>query len=105
MTGYANFNYDKFEAITRYLYNSGYNVTSPHEVGQNEGWEYHHYIEECIARMVTEGCNVWAGMKGWTKSRGARIEFGIAMEMGLRAAFITETNRGPGAVDYSIDWQ
>lgn len=44
--------------------------------------EWQHYMKDCIIQLLT--CNVIVLQKDWRQSKGARIEYAIAAELGLQ---------------------
>lgn len=65
MSGYEDCNYPAFAQVAAILRNAGYEVVSPAELNdQNTGY---------AAAM----------MEGWPKSKGANVEFQIAVILGL----------------------
>ena len=81
MTGYKDFNHPHFNEIANDLRSYGYNILNPAE---NDGgdtsksWDY--YLKMDI-RQLTE-CDAIAVLKGWEKSKGAKLEVHVARTLG-----------------------
>jgi hypothetical protein len=87
MTGYEDFNYPTFNAVASWLRDpNGYEVFSPAEIDAGGGilegsevqpWKY--YMRKAIQLLLqAEGI---AMLPGWEKSKGARREFDIALDL------------------------
>lgn len=89
MTGLPEFNYPAFAAATTLLEGKGHMVLSPHSVGQHEGWEWEDYMKAAV-QLQTE-CDAVYMLPGWSRSRGGRVEHGLATTFGQ------SINYAPGA--------
>lgn len=90
MSGLPDLNFPAFNAAAAELRADGYTVLNPAEK-QEEGkpdmtWEDYMRID---IRMMMD-CNAIYMLPGWTKSRGARLEQLIAVELGFLAMGATE---------------
>lgn len=91
MTGLPNFNYDAFAEAASTLRSLGFSVVSPTEgfdheteeerAGRTWGW----YMAKAIAKMSL--CNCIVLLPGWSKSRGARKELGLALANEMRVYY------------------
>lgn len=93
MTGIEDFNYPAFHAASAALRDQGYEVTSPAEQDETSGlipgtsrWE--DFVKWDLHVMLT--CDAIALMEGWRRSRGARLEHFVAMEIGMTAYAILD---------------
>lgn len=88
MTGYEDFNFPLFREVTEILRKRGYNVVNPAEVdhdglvGHNPSYEHQDYLRDDITKGLML-CNSLVLLPGWTKSRGALVEFNVAVGMGF----------------------
>jgi nucleoside 2-deoxyribosyltransferase len=90
MTGYPDHNFPAFRAAAGALREAGHDVVNPAEldaeVGTDHPWEY--YMRRDIALLVE--CEGIALLPGWSGSRGARLEYGIARALGMRVRCLPE---------------
>lgn len=101
MTGYPDFNYPAFEQAYSDLTlplmdNSGYriNVMSPHEEFKNDSEEKtasrtHDWYMKKSLRLMLE-CDGIILLPGWTKSKGARMELDIALDLDYPVLFYVD---------------
>lgn len=82
MTGLPEHNYPAFHEATARLRAAGYEVESPAEPGQVEGWKWEDYMRRGLSQMLT--CDGVALLPGWHASRGAVKEAEIAEVLGMR---------------------
>lgn len=84
MTGLPEFNYPAFEAATIALVDAGYDVSSPHEVNVTVPHGKPSWLDYMRATIpVMLDCDAVAALPEWPKSRGAKIEIGLARRLGL----------------------
>jgi hypothetical protein len=81
MQGYVDHNYPAFAEASLRLRTAGYNVISPHELGQVPGWEWSDYLRRDL-RVLLE-CSAVAMLDGWERSRGAALETTVAAGLGM----------------------
>jgi hypothetical protein len=81
MTGLPDFNYPAFMAEAARLRAAGRVVVNPAEFGEVPGFEWHQYLRRDI-RLLT-ACTAIHMLPGWSKSKGARLEHHIAVELGF----------------------
>ena len=81
MSGLLELNYPAFNARAAQLRELGYHVENPAEnpVPACGSWEG--YIRLAIAQLVT--CDYIDRLPGWGSSRGAVIEWGLAMDLDI----------------------
>lgn len=83
MTGLPEFNYPAFHAEAARLRQLGYHVENPAEHGVIDGYEWADYLRLDLQKLVT--CEAIALLPGWMNSKGARLEFTVATNLGMRA--------------------
>jgi hypothetical protein len=82
MTGRPEFNYPAFHAAAANWRRAGWAVLNPAEnFGGDTTRDYREYMRADL-RMLTEADAI-AFLPGWTESRGARFEHGVALMLGL----------------------
>ncbi|TLP71687.1 DUF4406 domain-containing protein [Pseudomonas nitroreducens] len=94
MTGLPEFNYPAFHAEAERLRELGYHVENPAEHGVIDGCEWADYLRLDLQKLIT--CEAIALLPGWDKSKGARLEYHVATELGMQvhtASQITEPAR------------
>lgn len=85
MTGWANFNYEAFDAAARELQVRGFDTLNPTQIealndtGQPQKWDW--YMRHAL-RLVLEA-DALALLPGWERSRGASLEVHVASSLGL----------------------
>lgn len=93
MTGLPNFGYPAFVHATRRLRGQGLTVLSPHERFMDETEEqkasrnYGFYLAHGLGLL--KACEGIVLLRGWTGSRGARIELGLALDDGYSVYYYT----------------
>jgi hypothetical protein len=81
MTGIEQFNHPAFANQAKRLRSLGFDVVNPAEHGEEVGLEWHQYLRKDIRLLVD--CNAIYMLPGWSKSKGARLEHYIAVELGF----------------------
>lgn len=84
MTGLPDFGYPEFRRVAEGLRALGYVVLNPAEnekpdVSEQELWSA--YMRMAIAQLVK--CDEIHMLRGWSKSRGAKIEHQLAIDLGM----------------------
>jgi nucleoside 2-deoxyribosyltransferase len=79
MTGRPDLNYPAFNAEAARLRALGLHVENPAENPAQETWQ--DYMRQAVAQLVT--CDAVALLPGWENSRGALIENGLAVSLGI----------------------
>jgi hypothetical protein len=83
---------DKFQAHASLLDAKGYTPINPLDVSPfHESKQWHHYMGDDLAALLT--CDAIYMLKDWGQSKGARIEYQVAKEMGLKVMFEGEFNQ------------
>lgn len=94
MTGMPDHNFPAFHGEAARLRRLGYHVENPADHGIIPGAELADYLRLDLPLLVT--CDTLALLPGWLASRGANIEHGLAVNLGMKivmAADITEPAR------------
>ncbi len=81
MSGLPEFNYPAFHAAAEQLRGLGYEVESPAEPGQVDGWDWLDYMRRGLRQLLA--CDGVALLPGWHNSRGATTECNVAESLGL----------------------
>jgi hypothetical protein len=83
MTGHPNNNYPAFHAAADKLRAKGHDVKNPAENSPPvpETWE--NWMKLALAQMVT--CDAVCLLPDWHTSRGAKIEYRLACDLGMDA--------------------
>ena len=86
MSGYPDFNYPAFNGAAELLRGKGFDVLNPVDSekhnptpGTPQAWDW--YMRHAL-RMVLDADGM-ALLHGWSKSRGARLEFRVADQLGI----------------------
>lgn len=93
MTGYDDWNYPAFHQAAADLRHRGHEVTSPAEQDEFSGLdpdvaEWADFIRWDIAVLVQ--CDTIVLLSGWHRSKGARLEHHIALELGMAVLTLAE---------------
>jgi len=83
ITGMPNNNVEAFATRAKLLREQGYYVVNPHELTEDQsGHDWTYYMRVDIIELCK--CEMINMLPGWQKSRGANIEYGMALQLGLR---------------------
>lgn len=85
MTGLPDFNYPAFNAEAARLRALGWHVENPAENAAPPCGSWSGYMRLAIAQLVT--CDAVCLLPGWSASRGASIEHGLAVHLGLAVMY------------------
>lgn len=84
MTGVTDWNYPLFNRVAKELRASGWQVENPAETdGGSVDKPRPFYLREAIRKLLA--CEAIAMLPGWESSAGARLEYSIAVELGMAA--------------------
>ncbi|MEB6163948.1 DUF4406 domain-containing protein [Pseudomonas aeruginosa] len=81
MTGLPDFNYPAFNAEERRIRALGYLVENPASNMVYRGSPWETFMRDGIKRLMD--CDILALLPGWERSRGANIERGLAITLGM----------------------
>lgn len=85
MTGLPDFNYPAFHAEAQRLRALGFHVENPAENAPPPCGTWHGYMRIAIPQLLS--CEAICLLPGWPQSRGARIEHGLAIELGMSVLY------------------
>lgn len=91
MTGHPHLNFPAFHAEAARLRALGYEVVNPAEINTDPSADWLACMRNDIKHLVD--CDAIAMLEGWQSSRGARLEYTIALILGhalFRAADLVE---------------
>lgn len=89
MTGIKDFNKPKFDKAKKHLEKQGYEVISPADLGEINGYEWSDYMKVDVAAMMM--CDIVFLLDDWKLSKGAKIEVEIAKNLGIQ---VVECEKG-----------
>ena len=82
MSNLPELNFPAFHAAAATLRNRGHEVSNPAEVNPDPGMKWEDAMRADIPELLK--CEAIVLLPGWEKSRGARLERHIAVEMGMK---------------------
>ena len=85
MTGRPELNFPAFHAAAAELRALGHHVENPAEINADPAAKWLDCMRADIARLVT--CDAVHMLPGWEKSRGANVEHGLAVGLGLQVIY------------------
>lgn len=91
MSGLPHLNFPEFHAEAARLRGLGYEVVNPAEINADQDGDWLACMRNDIKHLVD--CDAIAMLEGWHHSRGARLEYTIALMLGhavFRAVDIVE---------------
>ncbi|WP_086846967.1 DUF4406 domain-containing protein [Amycolatopsis kentuckyensis] len=81
MSNMPEHNFPAFFEAERQLVAAGYEVLNPAQQGIIDGWEWKDYLKHDLQDVLkADGI---ATLRGWRKSRGARLEVHVGTQLGL----------------------
>ncbi|PKQ59754.1 hypothetical protein B5566_02620 [Mycobacterium sp. MHSD3] len=86
MSGLPEHNYPAFNAKARELRAQGHEVINPAELpepAEEQPWDW--YLRRDLAELVK--CTHVVLLPGWSKSRGAQLEYGVAVQLGMHITY------------------
>ena len=86
ISGYPDLNRPAFDAAQDALKGHGYEVVNPFEVTTSTDW--HTCMKDDIKALLS--CDGVATLDGWERSRGAKIEIGLAMKLDMPVRPVAE---------------
>ena len=81
MSGYQNLNFPAFHAKAAELRALGHEVANPAEINPDMSAKWEDCMRADIAELVK--CDAIFMLAGWEESRGASLEHGIAVALGM----------------------
>lgn len=82
MTGLSELNFPAFHAAAVALRAQGHHVENPAEINPDPKAQWIDCMRADIARLVT--CDAVYLLPGWERSRGAKVEHGLAVGLGMQ---------------------
>lgn len=82
MTGKPDLNFPAFAAKATELRAAGIEVVNPAEITHIDGATWADYMRRDIVELMR--CDAIHMLPGWGESKGARLEFWIAYQLGMR---------------------
>lgn len=91
LIGPPTWNYPAFEAMAHYLRACGWEVISPHELHPSDSeTPYDWFMRRDLAELVK--CGRVVMLNQWEKSRGAKLEFTVAVDLGMEIVYEHDIN-------------
>lgn len=84
ISGKPDLNKPAFAKAAEALLALGHQVINPHEKGLPDSASWEEHMRADIKLLMD--CDTVAMLDGWAESRGARIEYRLAKDLGLRVA-------------------
>ena len=91
MSGLPDFNYPAFYAAAAALRAQGHHVENPAENPSPACGTWQGYMRMSLRQIAA--CDCLCMLPGWRDSRGARIEHGLALDLGLEVRDFVEDTR------------
>ena len=88
MSGLPEMNFPAFAAAARDLRARGWDAVSPAEVNPDPGMTWHEAMKRDIPALLT--CEAVVVLPGWEKSRGAKVEVGLARDLDMPVYLLAE---------------
>lgn len=86
MTGLPELNFPAFHAAAAKLRAIGHEVVNPAEVNPDPGMKWEDAMRADLPQLCR--CDAIAMLPGWQLSRGARLEFDIAVALSMPVHFL-----------------
>lgn len=71
---------EKFDKAEKFLLSKGFKVVNPVK-NEADGKEWVYYMRKDIVKLMS--CDCVYALSDWTKSKGARIELMLALDLGI----------------------
>lgn len=88
MTDLEDYNYPAFNEAAERLRVRGHDAVNPAESEIDPDAEWHLHLRNAIGLLVT--CDTIVLLHGWHRSKGARLEHHIALELGMAVLTLAE---------------
>jgi hypothetical protein len=104
MTGLPEYNFPAFDRAAIELAARGHNVFNPAQMDRDIGFDpasaavTPSFLRDAMRRDLSAVCNsdAIAMLPGWEKSGGARVEWMLAVHLGLKVIYLGEASDGFG---------
>ncbi len=93
MSGVADFNFPAFNEKAEELRHEGWVVTNPAQFPFHDGWEWHQYLRVALRAMTY--CDTIYLLAGWRQSRGANLEYEVAVGLGMKVLMEGDSDQIP----------
>ncbi len=93
MSGITDFNFPAFNEKAEELRHEGWVVTNPAQFPFHDGWEWHQYLRVALRAMTY--CDTIYMLAGWQQSRGANLEYGVAVGLGMKVLVEGDSDQIP----------
>lgn len=93
MTGHPELNFPAFHAAAATLRMLGHHVENPAEINPDQSAEWLDCMRADIAQLVT--CDAVYMLQGWEGSRGAQLEYAVAVGLGLKCIYAVGDRAAP----------
>ncbi len=81
ITGYANFNKEAFDSASTVIREAGHDPVNPQDLPHDHGKTWHEFMKVDIKAMLD--CDAVLLLPGWANSRGATLEYRIALDLDM----------------------
>lgn len=88
MSGYTDLNYPAFAFAAAALRSQDMTIVSPHEVESDGVGEWDAFMTKDLVRLI--GCGGIVLLRGWSGSKGSRLELHVALELGFAVRYFNE---------------
>jgi nucleoside 2-deoxyribosyltransferase len=88
MTGYPKFNVPAFDAAAKHFQEAGWEVLNPADLAREHGTDKPHNFYMKLALGLLLQCDSICMLPGWAHSRGASLEYDVALAAGLLLIFM-----------------
>lgn len=101
MSGYENWNFPRFHEAAEQLRKLGFPVVNPADYGADPKLSW----RDCLARDLhaLAHCHVLVQLEGWDKSRGACLEYHVAIAFSMPTFGIHDVVKHDGAIVPTLD--
>lgn len=94
MTGYKDLNFEEFDNMEKFLTADGFEVVNPASIGrkmlkENSNYQYEEYLRADLKKLIE--CDILFILKGWRKSKGAKLEHAIAKALKMTICYQDKT--------------
>lgn len=88
MTGYPDYNHPAFMAVENHIKALGHEPVNPATLPHDHGRTWEEYMREDIKALMD--CDAILMLDGWRQSKGARIEWDLAMSLNIKEVTWTD---------------
>lgn len=88
MTGFTDLNFPAFNKAAAEMRERGYEVVNPVDINPDPDTPWTECMRNDIKALLA--CTHIALLPGWQRSKGARIEAGIAFDLGMELIYVQD---------------